>query len=230
MRKIAALASLAVLLAVQGLAQQAPSPAVQDKFLREDLALAKTSSLYLVILTKSRTMSLRAGGLTLREWKLAGVHSWGTAQPLESLSIARKSTLSPPKRTEIIPQTEEQAEQALAEAAKSVRKKEGKKEEQKAQSFELDALELKDMPSSYIFFMSEGTSLYFRPRAVKFLPRVASFGHNLSWYFWVPLKNLRYRLKKQPFSAIDLTMEAPEDCQSVYWSLAEGAKVLIFPI
>jgi hypothetical protein len=226
MRKIAALVSLGFLLAAPALAQKPPSSAVQDRFLREDLALAKTSSLYLVILANSRSISLCAGGLTLREWKLAGLHSWGTAQPLEPLAIAKKSTLSPPKRTEIIPQTEEQAEQALAKAEKAVKKK----EEQKTQSFELDALELKDMPSSYAFIMNDGTRVYFRPRAQKFLPRIAAFGHSISWYSWAPLKNLWFRLKKQPFSAIDLKLEAAADCQAIYWSLAEGAKVLIFPL
>jgi hypothetical protein len=227
MKKTAALVCLGFLLAASALAQKPASPALRDRFLREDLALAKTSSLYLVIFLESRTMSLRAGGLTLRDIKITGLRSWGVAQPLEPLAIAKKSTLFPPKRTEIIPQTEEQAEQAQAEAEKSV---ENKKEGQKAQSFELEALELKDMPSSFAMFMSDGTRVYFRPKAQKFLPRLASFGHTLSWYLWVPLKELWFRLKKKPFPAIDLKLEAAEDCQSIYWSLAEGAKVLIFPL
>lgn len=226
MRKIAAIACLGVLLAGLTFAQKPPSAAVQDRFLREELALAKTSSLYFVILLRSRTVSLRAGGLNLREWKISRLRSWGEAQPLESLAIDKKSTLFPPKRTEIIPQTDEETEQAQSGPKMSAKKKEA----QKSQPFELDALELKDMPSTFVFFMDDGTRIYFRPKAQKLIPRVASFGHSLSWYFWVPLKNLSYRLKKKSFSAIDLQLEAKEDCQSLYWSLAEGAKGLIFPL
>lgn len=226
MKKIAAVVSLGFLLAAPTLAQKVPPSALQDRLLREDLALAKTPSLYFVIRLQSRTFALCAGGLTLRESKIVGLRSWGVTQPLEPLAIEKKSTLFPPKRTEIIPQTEEEAEKAQAQAEKEA-KKPGK---QQTQTFELEALELKDMPSSFILFMSDGTRLYFRPQAQKFLPRMASFGHTLSWYFWVPLKNLWFRLKKKPFSAVDVTLEAKEDCQSIYWSLAEGARGIIFPL
>jgi len=213
-------------MAAPALAEKSPSLALQDRLLREDLALAKASSLYFVVQLKSGTMSLRAGGVTLKEWKVAGVRSWGAPHPLEPLTVEKKSTLFPPKRIEIKPTTEEEEEQARAEAAKADKKKEN----EKPKTPELEALELKDMPSSFVFLMSDSTRVYFRPRAHKFLPRIASFGHSLSWYFWVPLKNLWLRLNKKPFSAIDIKLESPEDCRSIYWSLAEGAKGLIFPL
>lgn len=228
MRKPAALACLGFLLAVPALGQKPPSPALRDRFLREDLALAKTLSLYFVINLKSRTMSLRAGGLTLREWTVAGLRAWGVPQPFEPLAIEMKSTLFPPKRSEIIPTPEEGAGTAPAPAEKADKKK--KKAKQKTQVPELEALELKDMPSRFSLFLSDGTRVYFRPRAQKFLARIASFGHSLSWYSWVPLKHLWFRLRKKPFSAIDIKLEGAEDCQSIYWSLAEGAKGLIFPL
>ena len=45
------------------------------------LTVLTTSSLYFVIQLKSRTMSLRAGGVTLREWPVAGIRSWGAPHP-----------------------------------------------------------------------------------------------------------------------------------------------------
>ena len=230
MRKPAALACLGFLLAVPALGQKPPSPALQDRFLREDLALAKTSSLYFVIHLKSRTISLRAGGLTLKEWTVAGLRAWGAPQPFEPLAIEKKSTLFPPKRSEIIPTSDEGAETAPAPATAEKADKKKKKEKQKSQVPELEALELKDMPQRFILFMSDGTRVYFRPRAHKLLARIASFGHSLSWYSWVPLKNLWFRLRKKPFSAIDIKLEGAEDCRSIYWSLAEGSKGLIFPL
>jgi hypothetical protein len=226
MCRIKALVCLGLLLAAPSLAEKGPSPALQDRFLREDLALAKSSSLYFVIQLKSGTMSLRAGGVTLKEWKVVGVRLWGGPHPLEPLTIEKKSTLFPPKRTEIKPATEEEEEQAQAQAAKAGQKT----EDEKPKTPELEALELKDMPASFMLLMSDSTRVYFRPKAHKFLSRVASFGHSLSWYLWVPLKNLWLRLNKKPFSAIDIKLESPEDCQSIYWSLAEGAKGLIFPL
>lgn len=231
MRKISALACLAVFLAAPALGQSAPSSLVEDKLLREELALAKTPSLYFIIYLKSRTISLRAGGLTLKDCKIAGLRSWGSGPLLEALILKRKSTLFPPKRKEIIPTIEEQADQDKADQEKTDQDKKVKKEEeQKAQSFELEALELKDMPASFTLFLSDGTRVYVRPRAHKFFPRIASFGHSLSWFLWVPLKNLWFHVKKRPFSAIDIKLETREDVQSVYWSLADGTKGLVFPL
>lgn len=229
MRRFIILTCLGLFLAVPAPAQKEPAPVLQDRFLREDLALAKASSLYFVIQLRSRTMSLRAGGVTLREWPVAGIRSWGAPHPLEPLIIEKKSTLNPPKRTEIIPMTEEEEEaKAKAEAQEQAAKT--KKEEEKPKAPEPDALELKDMPSSFMFVMSDNTRIYFRPKARGFAPRIAAFGHSLKWYLWVPLKNLRLRLKKEPFSAIEIRLESPEDCQSIFWSLAEGSKTLVFPL
>jgi hypothetical protein len=232
MRKITALAGLVLILAAASFTQSPASPLVQDQFLREELALARTPSLYFVILLKSRLISLRAGGVTLREWKIAGLRFWGTAPRLAALTLEKKSTLFPPKRKEIVPTLEEQApeEKPAGEEEKNKSNKEQKKEEQASQSFELDALELKDMPSTFIFFLSDGSRVYFRPSAHKFFPLIASFGHSLSWYLWVPLKNLAFRLRKRPFSAIDIRLDTGEDAQSMYWAIPDGTKGLIFPL
>ena len=229
MKKITALAILWTSLAVSALADKAPSAALRDRFLREDLALAKTSSLYFVVRLKSGTLGLRAGGVTLKEWKVEAVRAWGEPHPLAALTIEKKSTLFPPRRAEIVPTSEE--DEAAAAANKPEPERAGeKKAEETPKSPEPEALELKDMPSSFMFLMSDGTRVYFQPKAHKVLPRIAAFGHTLKWYFWVPAKNLWFRLKKRPFSAIDIKLTTPEDCQSIYWSLAEGSKGLIFPL
>jgi hypothetical protein len=231
MRKITTLACLGFLTAAPLLAQSSPSPLVEDRLLREELALAKSPSLYFILYLKSRTMSLRAGGLTLKDWKVARVHAWGAAPLLEALTVEKKSTLHPPKRIEIIPTADDQTAATQPDQKKAEPEKTAKKEdEQKNASFELDALELKDMPPVFTIFLSDGTRVSIRPKAHKLFPRIASFGHSLSWYLWVPLKNLWYHLKKKPFTAIDITLETKEDVQSIYWSLADGAKGLVFPL
>jgi hypothetical protein len=170
--------------------------------------------------------------VALREWKITGLRFWGTAPRLAALTLEKKSTLFPPKRKEIVPTLEEQApeEKPAGEQEKNNSNKEQKKEEQTSQSFELEALELKDMPSNFTFFLSDGSRVYFRPAAQKFFPQIASFGHSLSWYLWVPLKNLAFRLRKRSFSAIDIMLDTGEDAQAMYWAIPDGTKGLIFPL
>lgn len=132
----------------------------------------------------------------------------GRSAPLSALTLVKKSTLFPPKRAKIKP------------AAK----------EEEAATFELEALELKDMPSRFTLFLSGGIGLSIRPMARGLFPSLGNFGHVLAWNLWVPLRNLSFRVRKKPFAAIDIKLEKKEDGQAVYWALPDGVKGLVFPL
>jgi hypothetical protein len=196
---------LALSLPVWGVDQTA---SLQSRLAREEIVLAKTPSLYFIVYLKSKVIALRSRGMTLQEWKVHSIHAWGEAPPLGALTLEKKSTLFPPKRAKIKP------------AAK----------EEEAASFELEALELKDMPSRFTLFLSGGIRLSIRPMARGFFPRLGNFGHVLAWNLWVPLRNLSFRLRKKPFAAIDIKLEKKEEGQAVYWALPDGVKGLVFPL
>jgi len=181
---------------------------LENRLAKEELLLAKTPSLYFIVYLKSKVIALKSRGMTLQEWKVQSIHAWGDAPPLSSLALEKKSTLFPPKRAKIKP------------AAK----------EEEAATFELDALELKDMPSRFTLFLSGGIRVFVRPKARGFFPRLGNFGHVIAWNLWVPLKNLSFQLRKKPFAAIDIKLEKKEDGQAVYWGLPDGAKGLVFPL
>jgi hypothetical protein len=180
----------------------------ENQLAKEELGLAKTPSLYFIVYIKSKIMALKSRGMILQEWPIKSIHAWGDRTPLSALTLEKKSTLFPPKRTKIVP------------AAK----------EEDAATFELDALELKDMPSRFTLFLSGGIRVNFRSPARGFFPRLGSFGHFLAWNLWVPAKNLSYRLRKKPFSALDISLSKKEDSQAVYWAFADGIKGLFFPL
>jgi hypothetical protein len=174
---------------------------------KEELLLAKTPSLYFIVFLKSKVIALKSRGLTLQEWKVRSIHAWGNPPPLSALTLEKKSTLFPPKRTKIKPAANEE----------------------EAATFELDALELKDMPSRFTLFLSGGMRVYVRPGAKVFFPRLGNFGHLIAWNVWVPLKNLFLQIRKKPFGAIDVELEKKGDAQSVYWAFPDGIKGLFFP-
>jgi hypothetical protein len=181
---------------------------LQNRLAQEEIVLAKTPSLYFIVYLKSKVIALRSQGMTLQEWKLQSIHAWGEAPPLGALTLEKKSALFPPKRAKIKP------------AAK----------EEEAAAFELEALELKDMPSRFTLFLSGGIRLSIRPMARGIFPRLGNFGHVLAWNLWVPLRNLSFRLRRKPFAALDIKLEKKEDGQAVYWALPDGVKGLIFPL
>jgi hypothetical protein len=181
---------------------------LQHQLAKEELALAKTPSLYFILYSRTKALVLKSRGLTLQEWKVRSIHAWGAEPPLEALTLEKKSALFPPKRARIkpAPAGEEEA------------------------SFELDALELKDMPSRFTLFLSGGIRVYVRPAAKGFFPRLGSLGHLIPWTLWIPLKNLFYRLRKVAFAAIDVKLDKSEDGQSLYWALPDKVTGLVFPL
>jgi hypothetical protein len=188
-----------------GFAEEKPSPLRLNQLLKEELSLAKTPALYFIFDLEGKTIVLKSRGMVLQEWKIESVRSWGDQPLLKTMTLVKKSTLFPPKRQKIKPGAAEEGD-----------------------TFELDALELKDMPSTYVLYMSEGTYLYIRSKPEKFISRVGDIGHLFNWYVWVPLRNLGFELQKKPFTAVDVKLGNKEEAQALYWSLADGIKGIVF--
>jgi hypothetical protein len=121
--------------------------------------------------------------------------------------LEKKTTLNPPQRTKIKPAATEE----------------------EAAAFELEALELKDMPSRFTLFLTGNIRISIRTKPSGLLPRLRDLGHIVAWNLGVPLNNLAFRLKNRPFGAIDIKLEKKEDGQSLYWALPDGIKGLVFP-
>lgn len=191
-----------------GFTEEEISPRALNQLLKEELSLAKTPSLYFIFDLRGKSIRLKSRGMVLQEWPIESVHSWGVQPSLKALTVVKKSALFAPQRKKITPGAAEQ----------------------QGSKFELDALELKDMPSTYSLYLNEGIHLYIRAKPKKFVSRVANIGHFFNWYLWVPLRNLRFELKKQPFTAIDVKLKTREDAQGLYWSFADGIKgFVLFP-
>lgn len=183
-------------------------PLLENRLAKEELLLAKTSNLYFVVYLKSKAIFLKSRGMNLQEWKIQSLHSWGDAPPLSALALEKKSTLFPPKRTKIQPAASEED----------------------PATFELDALELKDMPSRFTLYLSGGIRMHVRPKAKGFFPRLGSIGYLIAWNVWVPLENLLFKMRKKPFAAIDVKLEKKEDGKAVFWAFPDGIKGLVFPL
>ena len=196
---------LAAALAVSAAAQDKISVLKDSRLVKEELALAKNAALYFVLDIKGKTIVLKAKGVVLKEWKIGKIRLWGGPPPLAALTVLKKSSLVVPQRIKIMP----------GEA------------EQESSTFELDALELKDMPATYTLILESRTVVYIRPRAKNIGGRIGNFGHILNWYVGLPLKNLWLYLKKKPLTMIDIAFVNESEAQSLYWAMADKIKGLI---
>ncbi len=178
---------------------------IKELVLKRELDLASKSQLYFLLNLSEKRLVLKARGLTLKEWKINRIRRWGPPPAIKIFTLERKSTLFAPKRKKIKP---------------------GKI--QSEGTFELEALEVKDMPKIYTLKFNNGLKVYVRPGPKKIGGYLASIGFFLRWYGWFPIKNLFFQILKRPPKLIEITLVSGEDSKAIYWALFEGIKGLVF--
>jgi hypothetical protein len=180
----------------------------QNKFLEEEYALAKAPGFYFLINLKDKRIELKSKGIVLRTWKPQKVRFWGSPVPFQALALTRKTALTLPQRKIIKLGEEESAPKPQA----------------KPGEFELEALEVKDMPRFFTLELENGTmiSVVAKEKGVK---KLWSF---LKWHIGMPLKTLKLRQEKRTISLIQIGFDDLKEGQALYWALTEGMKGLIW--
>jgi hypothetical protein len=167
--------------------------------------LAKEPHFYFVMDVRERNLELRVKGMVLRSWKLRSMRFWGTPAFSRTVQLVRKSTLKPPRRNVIKP----------GEATPSP-KDPGK--------FELEALELKDMPKSFTLEFDNGLHVSIRAAVTGF----AAVRDDINWYGVLPVKSYFQKNRGKPSSELELSFDKESDAQAIYWIFFEGIKGLVY--
>jgi hypothetical protein len=128
--------------------------------------LARQSSSYFVLDVLEKRMELRIKGMPLKTWAIDKVKFWGRPDFDGTVELARKSALRPPRRNVITPgEPESQVEES------------GK--------FELEALELDDMPQTFSLYFDTGLHITVRSGTGIFSGRWRG-GRSPSWNSRLP--------------------------------------------
>ena len=180
----------------------------QNKFLEEEYALAKAPGFYFLINLKDKRIELKSKGIVFRTWEPQRIRLWGSPVPFRALALTRKTALTLPQRRVIKLGEEETAPKPQA----------------KPGEFELEALEVKDMPRFFTLELENGTtiSVVGKEKGVK------KFWSFLKWHIGMPLKTLKLHQKKRIMSLIQIGFDDSQEGQALYWALTEGIKGLIW--
>lgn len=203
------------------MAQGASGTADDTRLLESELSLAKKTNIYFIFNLKSKEILLKARGVVLKEMKIGDVESWGTFVDAGPRSLVRKSALfKEPKRVNIDPnknKEEETSETTTTETPAPAN----------PAAFDIEALELKDMPGNYDLEFSESIFISVRQKGTGFLGKLYSVGSYAGWYVSRPLLTIWNTIKDRPYTSIYLIMDE-EDARSVYWSLVENSDNIIY--
>jgi hypothetical protein len=197
-------------------------PAFEARLVEEELALAKTQSYYFLLDLGAKRLDLRVSGSPLRSWDLAQVRVWGEPAALTATALVKKTALRPPERTVIKPGGEEEPAPAPPPAKK------GTAGETPAPAFELEALELKDMPPVFRMSFDDGFDVSIVTGDQGFKGRAGKLWNEIRWSVGMPLLSLRAKLGKQAFRKIEITLKDKLDAQALYWAFYEGIKGLVW--
>ena len=178
------------------------------KFLEEEYVLAKAPGFYFLFDLGNKRIELKSKGIVLRIWQPQRVRLWGSPVPFRALALTRKTALALPQRRIIKPGEEETAPKPQA----------------KPGEFELEALEVKDMPRTFTLELEDGTriSVVGKEKGMK------KFWSFLRWHIGMPLKTLKFHYKKRAMSFIQISFDDHKEGQALYWALTEGIKGLIW--
>ncbi len=208
MRKIPILLILAlagIAWPAAGRGEKTAGPVPGNGLVEAEFALAKTPDFYFMMNLGSRTIELKSRGFVLRRWAPSKVRFWGSPVAFQAIALSRKTALTLPQRRVIKPGEPE-----------TVSTKPGQ--------FELEALEVKDMPASYTLELEDGTIISVVRKAKGF----PAFWKDLKWYVGLPLKTLNLGRHGKTMTIIEMSFDDPKEGQSMYWALTEGLKGLVW--
>lgn len=222
---------------IKGLPEATLQILKENRFLEEELKLAKTPRYYFVLNLKEKTLELRARGMVLKSWKASELRYTGKPVPLQVTTLTKKTTLNPPERKVLNP-SEQQAEEAKKAEEKARQNQQKKKENGKKQgttpaepaaptdNFEVEALEITDMPGSYELNFDDGLRIFVRSKS-GFKGKFRQAKENLLWYFWFPVKHFLDR-KSELHPQLILYFDNRRDAQGIYWAFIDGLKGIIW--
>jgi hypothetical protein len=220
---LAILGAVVLAAVANGAAVDRTALAKKQAALATEYGLAKESSFYFVLDVLGRKLELRVRGMVLRSWPLQAMRFWGSPGFAGTVELVRKTTLKAPERIVIKPGDTAEAQPAPAPApAKPAAKSAAAPAE-----FDLEALELKDMPKRFTLDFDNGLHVTIKAEDAASRGLAGSLSDGLRWYIGLPLRSLFGSREGKRISELELTFEQGQDAQAIYWHFFDGIKGII---
>ncbi len=191
----------------------------ENKFLEEELKLARNPAYYFVINLKEKKIDLKARGMVLRSWRASDLKYSGKPVPLKVTGLTHKTALDPPERKIIQPGEEPGKDEK--EANDNV-----ESPHQTTVTFEVEALELADMPSSFELNFDDGLKISIQSKS-NLKETFYQTWENILWYTWYPMKYFIFR-RSELKPRLVINFENQREAQAIYWAFIDGIKGIIW--
>ena len=180
-----------------------------ERFVLENLNLeterkvARTQNIYLVFNLREKTIHIKAKGVILKEIEILDSSYWGSILPGELLTLHKKRVFMKPRRDKIKPG-----------------------ESKDDHVIELDALEVKDMPSRYKLMFDRGVNISIKPEGL--LSTIGTFLPSTKNLIIRPVITVWYRVWQKAYTRVEITLDE-QAAKVLYWSFLEGMQAILYP-
>lgn len=188
----------------------------EERLLQLELQLARKTNIYFIIDLQENRVYVKARGIVLRDLEIKGKRFWGQADTVKLYVMNGKAAYAEPQREEVIPENMKKDEDPPAPAPAGT-----------TAAVDIKALEIDDMPTSFILKLDDNFNVYVRPDNKGMLLGFYSIVNSINWYISQPMLTVWYSIKKSPHVALNLFLEE-QDARALYWTIHEGSEVLIY--
>ena len=226
MKRTAAVTAL-VAVGLAGLAWAAGADkaalATKQDALNAEYSLAKEAKFYFVFNVAGRTIELRVRGMVLKSWPIQAMKFWGQPDFAGTVELVKKTTLKAPERIVIKPGEAEVIAPAPAPAGKAA----AAGGAGSSADYDLEALELRDMPKRFSIDLDNGLHITVKARTGDTPGIGAKMKEAWRWYVSLPLRDLFAPRQDKRLSELEIVFADEKDAQSVYWHLFDGIKGIV---
>lgn len=175
----------------------------QNKVIEEEIKLSRKPDIYFVFDIQENKIYIKSRGINLKEINIQKSGYWGSPVAVSIFKVKNKSTLIKPERETIRPGSNSNKD-----------------------SFELDALELTDMPSRFKIVFESGVTFFIRPLPEGFISTIGNAFYESSKFFTRPVSMILKALKGAPLTTFYIVLNE-NDARAIYWSLSENSDVIV---
>jgi hypothetical protein len=193
--------------------------------LNSEYSLAKDSNFYFVLDVLGRKLELRVRGMVLRSWPFQSTRFWGRPELSGNVELVRKTALKAPER--IVIKAGGDAEKVEAAPAPAAKPTGTSAVPANPAEFDLEALELKDMPKKFSLDFDSGLRILVKAKTAASGGLLGSMWEIWGWYVDLPLRNLFVPHTGKGLSELELTFDNDKDAQAIYWHFFDGIKGII---
>jgi hypothetical protein len=178
----------------------------EQVLLEEEIKLAKEPHIYFVFDFKDKKIYIKARGKELKELNIKDFGFWGESLHVKSAVLIKKSSLFGPKQSKIKPGS-------ASDNADSA-------------DFQLDAIELADMPESYSLSLDD-IVIDIKPETEGPLSLLKNTYRSIKLHIMRPLHAVWNIIRGKQFTSITISLTKKE-AQVIYWTMHEGTGAIIY--